>query len=102
MAEDTELLRRFAERGDHEAFAELVRRHVDFVHAVALRTAGFDAHLAQEVSQDVFLAMAQKAAALQRHPILKSWLHTAAQYSAAKAVRGAQRRKAREQEAHRM
>src|SRR4029077_297748 len=81
---------------------ELVRRHLNFVYSVALRTTGDDSHLAQEVCQDVFLAVARKAGPLSRHPVFKSWLHTAAQFSAAKAVRASTRRRAREQEAHRM
>jgi RNA polymerase sigma factor (sigma-70 family) len=100
MLEDSELLRRYVQERTEEAFAEVVRRHIDFVYGVALRRVGNDTHLAQEVCQDVFGAVAAKAAELARRPLLKGWLHTAAQFSAARTVRGEQRRKAREHQAH--
>lgn len=37
---DLELLRAFAGSADQSAFAELVRRRIDFVYAAALRMAG--------------------------------------------------------------
>jgi len=100
--DDTNLLRRFAESGSQDAFAEVVRRHLDLVYSVALRRVGGDAHLAQDVSQQVFIALARRAAALARHPVLTGWLYTTTHFTAAKAVRAAQRRQAREQAAQAM
>lgn len=37
---DHELLRRYAEQGDEEAFTELVQRHLNLVWAAALRVSG--------------------------------------------------------------
>lgn len=99
MHADTELLRRFADEGDAEAFAELVRRKIDLVYAAALRQAGGDAHLAQDVTQAVFLALASQARALQRHTVLTGWLYTTTRFAAAKAVRTQARWQRREQEA---
>jgi TonB family protein len=61
---DAELLRRYAELRDETAFAELVRRQVNFVYAAALRRVGGDAHLAKDVTQHVFTALARQAGAL--------------------------------------
>ena len=58
-----------------------------------------DAHLAEDVTQGVFLALAQSAAQLVDHPVLSGWLHRTAQNLAAKIIRTDVRRRAREQEA---
>ena len=46
MTSDGELLRRYTEIQSEEAFAELLRRHLDLVHSAALRQVNGDAHLA--------------------------------------------------------
>lgn len=58
-----------------------------------------DGHLAEDVSQGVFLALAQNAAQLTERPVISGWLHRTAQNLAANVVRGDVRRRAREQEA---
>ncbi|MBC7369273.1 MAG: TonB family protein [Undibacterium sp.] len=99
---DAELLRRYAEHRAEDAFAEIVRRHVNLVYSAALRQVNGDAHLAQEVTQRVFADLAQKAGALARHRVLAGWLFTSTRYAAAKQVRGERRRQARETEAQLM
>ncbi len=89
---------RYAGRRSETAFAELVRRHVDFVYSAALRMVR-DAHLAEDVTQGVFVALAQNARQLADRPVLSGWLHRTAQNLAANAVRSDVRRRAREQEA---
>lgn len=101
MSDDAELLRRYAEEGAEDAFAELVRRNLDLVYAAALRHVG-DCHQAEEIAQTVFIDLARKAAALHRHPSLVSWLHTSTRFAALKAIRARQRSHAREQEAYTM
>src|SRR5688500_2234613 len=98
---DAELLRRYADDGAEEAFAELVRRNLDLVYAAALRCIG-DGHRAQDVAQSVFTDLARKARTLRTHPALASWLYTSTRYSALKILRSEQRRQVREQEAHLM
>jgi RNA polymerase sigma factor (sigma-70 family) len=95
---DQQLLREYAERHSEAAFSELVRRHVDLVHSAAKRMTG-DAHSAEDVTQSVFMALAQNAARLSRHPVLSGWLHTTARNLAAKTVRATARRQLREKEA---
>ncbi len=58
-----------------------------------------DAHLAEDVTQGVFVALAQNARQLTNRAVLSGWLHRTAQNLAANAVRSEVRRRAREQEA---
>ncbi len=58
-----------------------------------------DAHLAEDVTQSVFVALAQNARQLAHHSVLSGWLHRTAQNLAANTVRSDVRRRAREQEA---
>jgi RNA polymerase sigma factor (sigma-70 family) len=95
---DQQLLRNYAERQSEADFAELARRHVDLVYSAALRMV-CDSHLAQDVTQAVFLALAQNARQLTERPVLSGWLHRTAQNIASKSVRTEVRRRAREQEA---
>jgi len=57
-----------------------------------------NAHLAEDVTQSVFLAPAENSRQLTGHPVLSGWLHRTAQNVAANAVRSDVRRRAREQE----
>ena len=94
---DQQLIQDYAGRQSEPAFAELVRRHVDHVYSAALRMV-CDAHLAQDVTQGVFVALAQQARQLTERPVLSGWLHRTAQNLAANTVRSEVRRRAREQE----
>ena len=95
---DEQLLRDYAGKQSEAAFAELVRRHVDFVYSASLRMV-CDSHLAQDVTQGVFVALAQNARSLTKHPVLSGWLHRTTRNIAANTVRSEVRRRAREQEA---
>lgn len=100
MGDDAELLRRFAEEGAQDAFAELVRRRVAFVYSAALRQVGGDTHLAEDVTQTVFLALAHEARRLKDRAVLGGWLYTTTRFQAAAAVRSHRRWRQREQLAH--
>ncbi len=100
MHDDATLLRRYAEFRSEEAFAELVRRHLNLVYFAALRSAGGNGPLAEDVAQEVFTALARQAAELARHATLVGWLYTTTRFTTAKAVRTEGRRKRREREAH--
>lgn len=56
-------------------------------------------HLAEDVTQGVFVALAQNARQLTVRPVLAGWLHRTAQNLAANVVRTDVRRRVREQEA---
>ena len=99
---DLELLQRYSETGCEAAFAELVKRYVDLVYSAAVRQVSGDVHLAQDVTQSVFIDLARKAASFSSRTILTGWLYTSTRFSAAKAVRSERRRQAREQEAFTM
>ncbi len=102
MHEDTELLRRFAENRSNEAFSALVRRHLNLVYSSALRRTNGDTHLAEDVTQIVFVTLARQAASLRAHAVLAGWLYVATRNAAAKAMRTELRRTTREQEAYAM
>jgi RNA polymerase sigma factor (sigma-70 family) len=102
MNEDPPLLRQFVEQNSEAAFRELVRQRIDFVYAAALRQVGGDAHLAQEVAQNVFLDLARKAPTLVGRSNLAGWLYTSTRFAAAKALRSRMRRLNHETEAHTM
>src|SRR4051812_24512782 len=102
MTDDAELLRRYAEEAADDAFAELVRRHVNLVYSAALRQLNGDAHLAADATQLVFTDLARKAGKLAGHRVLAGWLFTSTRFATAKLVRGERRRQAREQEAQLM
>src|SRR5947199_5651542 len=99
MRTDGELLRRYADSNSEEAFAELVRRHLNLVYSTALRGVNGDSHLAQDVAQSVFTDLARKAASLSKRAVLTGWLYTSAHFAATKAVRSECRRRAHEQAA---
>jgi RNA polymerase sigma factor (sigma-70 family) len=95
---DSQLLRVYARERSEAAFAELVRRYVDFVYSAARRMVR-DSHLAEDVTQGTFVALAGSAAQLSDCAVLCGWLHRTAQNIAAQAIRTEVRRRAREQDA---
>src|SRR5271155_5030406 len=97
MTSDSQLLAQFARSRSEDAFAELVRRHVDLVYSAAIRQVNGDTYLAQDVAQAVFSDLARKAPALVRRASLTGWLYTSARFAAAKMLRTEHRRHDREQ-----
>ncbi|MEO6246041.1 MAG: sigma-70 family RNA polymerase sigma factor, partial [Opitutaceae bacterium] len=102
IADDAELLQRYAANRDEAAFAELVGRYLNLVYFAALRQVAGDAHRAEDVAQQVFTRLARQASALSGHPTLAGWLHTTSRMAASEIMRTERRRLAREQEAHTM
>lgn len=96
--EDQQLLRRFATGRDEAAFETLVRRHLGLVLGAARRQLAGDHHAAEDVAQQVFTLLAQKAGRLLRHNCLEAWLHTATRFACQTHIRTAVRRERREQE----
>src|SRR5277367_1229721 len=99
LNDDIALLRDYARRNSEAAFAALVVRHVNLVYSVALRSVR-DVHLAEEITQAVFIILARKADSLGDKTILPGWLCRTARYASANAQTIQRRRQRREQEAH--
>jgi RNA polymerase sigma factor (sigma-70 family) len=95
---DFELLRAFARTGDQNALADVVRRHLDLVFATALRKVS-DAGVAEEISQNVFSALARKAWQFAPDDSLPAWLHKTTLLESKSWLRGEVRRRQREQTA---
>jgi RNA polymerase sigma factor (sigma-70 family) len=94
--DDRQLLRRYADTGAEDEFRELVRRHLDLVYSTALRCVAGESTLAEDITQAVFADLARKAPTLAADVVVGGWLYQAARFTAAKAVRGEQRRRLRE------
>ena len=95
---DMDLLRQYADGNSDAAFAALVSRHVDLVFSAALRKTG-NLHAAEEITQAVFIILAQKAGRIVDKTILPGWLYQTARLTASSFLRRETRRVRREQEA---
>ncbi len=93
---DTELLRAFLSDEGNDAFAQLVRRYQDMVYSTALRRTS-DAGLAEEIAQDVFVLVSERAPILAGHSNLGGWLYKTTLKKAANRMKSEKRRKLREE-----
>ena len=71
--EDAQLVNRFL-NGDENAFTELVKKYQKRVHALAWRKVD-DFHIAEELTQDVFLKVYQKLPTLKNPNQFAGWLY---------------------------
>ena len=99
MNDDMALVRDYAASESETAFTTLVARHIALVHSAALRQVQ-DPHLAQDITQAVFIILARKAGSLGPDTILSDWLYRTTGYVAAETLRTRRRRALREQEAY--
>jgi RNA polymerase sigma factor (sigma-70 family) len=99
MNDSRKLLGEYASRGSEEAFRELVARYVSMVHSTALRLVNGDSHLAEDVTQTVFLNLARKAGTLSGEVLIGGWLHRHTCFVASTMRRGERRRQIRERQA---
>ncbi len=102
MTDTNQLLLEYAQRGSESAFRTLVTRYLDLVYSVALRRAGGDVHLAQDIAQSVFTDLARKARALPPDMRLGGWLHRHTCFVASTLLRSERRRRERERQAAEM
>ncbi len=98
LMDDSQLLTAYVRHGDGSAFQRLVERHINFVYAAALRQI-HDPHLAEDITQAVFLVFSQRAARLKPGTLVKGWLFNATRYVVANSRRADARRKFHEREA---
>jgi RNA polymerase sigma factor (sigma-70 family) len=95
---DGELLDRFVQGQEEEAFAALLGRHGPMVLRVARRVLG-RVHDAEDVFQATFLLLARRARAIRNRSSVGSWLHGVAHRLAARARAQARLRQERERQA---
>jgi RNA polymerase sigma factor (sigma-70 family) len=96
MSEETKFFAEFAASRSETAFAAIVRLHLNLVFATALRQAG-DCGLAEEITQNVFLTLAQKAGTLRWDTTLAGWLYQTTINHSRQQLRAELRRQNREQ-----
>jgi RNA polymerase sigma factor (sigma-70 family) len=96
--EDRELLRQFLYDRNEQAFAELVKRHINLVYSAARRQMN-DSAGAEDVTQSVFVLLASKARKIQNAQALAGWLLVATRGIALNAQRAEARRRHYESEA---
>ena len=96
--DDMALLREYAAHNSEAAFEELVSRRVGFVYSAALRQVR-DPHLAEEVTQAVFIILAQKAGRIPSGTVLSGWFFKTTRFAALAQIRAAAKRRQRELEA---
>ncbi len=70
---DTELIERTLD-GDQHAFAALVEKYQEQIHALAWQKIG-DFHIAQEITQDTFVTAYQKLETLTHRNRFAGWLY---------------------------
>jgi len=87
------LLRRFANKGDSEAFSEIVRQHAGLVYGACLRVLE-DKTRAADVVQETFFQLYKDAGRITGS--VPSWLHRVATRKAIDVVRKDSRRRRRE------
>ncbi|WP_157605182.1 RNA polymerase sigma factor [Schlesneria paludicola] len=84
LVTDGELLKRFAEHRDQQAFADLVGQHGPMVFGVCRRILR-NHHDAEDAFQATFVVLARKASSIARPALLANWLYVVAHHVSTKA-----------------
>ncbi|MGA2750269.1 MAG: sigma-70 family RNA polymerase sigma factor [Verrucomicrobiota bacterium] len=99
--DDWQLLAEYVNRESEDAFRGLVDRYAGMVYHAALRQVR-NPQAAEEVTQTVFIALAQKAGRIPRQTVLCGWLFRATRYAVLHWVREEACRRRHEKEALKM
>lgn len=97
-ARDNVLIAEYDAQRAEEAFADLVRQHVNLVFATALRQVG-NSSAAEEITQNVFIALARASDRLKSHPTVAGWLYRTTLNKSREWLRSELRRNRREEAA---
>jgi RNA polymerase sigma factor (sigma-70 family) len=96
---DAQLLEAYARNRSEDAFAEIVRGHLNLVFSAAVRQVR-QLQLAEEVTQSVFVDLANQAKRLAPNTVLSAWLYQVTRRTAIDVIRRESRRQKRERAAH--
>lgn len=97
---DRHLLEEFRSRGSHDAFAQLVRRHMGMVYHACRRRLR-DEHLAEDAAQAVFVLLSRRGPG-DGCPSVAGWLYRTALHTCANVNKARMRRERHERTAAEM
>jgi RNA polymerase sigma factor (sigma-70 family) len=96
--DDTALLSRYVETGCQDSFGEIVSRHSGWIYSLSLRAVK-DKHLAEDVTQAVFIILARKAGSIHPDTPLSGWLFKTSRFAVSDAIKRRVRMQRRENKA---